>query len=198
MPDATLPPHPRGRFASARLLAGEWGVFALRGAVALLFGVLTLVMPAAGLALLLAGLAAWLAIDGIATLYQAVRGPKERHRLALWIDGVLSVVAAALLLFLPMISAIALVIVFGAWAVVAGVARIIMAFRTGSWLLGLFGAVTVLLGVWLLVAPGPGLLALIWLVGFQAIVAGGLLLAMAWRLRRIHHDPHGPGTTLAA
>ena len=44
----------------------------------------------------------------------------------------------------------------------------------------------------LIAAPGPGLLALIWLVGLQAIMMGVLLIGFGWRLRRIHNDPHGP------
>jgi uncharacterized membrane protein HdeD (DUF308 family) len=90
----------------------------------------------------------------------------------------------------PALSAVALVIFCGVWIAAAGVFRLIQAFQSKGVLLGLYGAVTILLGAWLIAAPGPGLLALIWLIGVQAIIAGGLLLALGWRLRRIAHDPH--------
>jgi uncharacterized membrane protein HdeD (DUF308 family) len=172
------------RVAGTRMLASFWWVFALRGMAALLFGILAFVAPKASLALILAILAAWLAIDGVATLAQAISCPKERRRLGFWIDGILSLAAAAALLMLPLVSAVALVILVGAWAIVAGVARLVLAFRTGIVLLGAFGALTVVLGAWLLVAPGPGLLALIWVVGLRATAAGFVLLVLAWRLRR--------------
>lgn len=73
-----------------------------------------------------------------------------------------------------------------------GVLRLVLAFRIGSVLMGLLGAVAILLGAWLIAAPGPGLLTLIWMVGLQAMMAGGLLLGLGWRLRRVHHDPRGP------
>lgn len=181
-------------FGGVRPPSRDWWVFALRGALAVLFGLLAFVAPKTSLAIILGMLAAWLAIDGVATLAQAISAPKERRRLGFWVDGVLSLTAAAVLLFLPLLSAVTLVIVVGAWAVIAGIARLVLAFRIGSVLLGVFGAATVLLGAWLLAAPGPGLLALIWVVGLQALAGGFVLLVLAWRLRRAHREGRTPAT----
>src|SRR5205823_9834210 len=116
----------------------------------------------------------------------------ERHGVWFWVDGIVSLGAAAALLLSPVASALVLVLVTGVWAVVIGVVRLVMAFRLGSVLLGLAGAVAVFVGAWLIAAPGPGLLALIWVVGLQALVAGFLLCWLGWRLRRVAQDPHGP------
>jgi len=188
----TDPPSPAGRFAVVRMMARGWWVFILRGLVGILFAILAFLAPGAGLAVILAFLAAWMAVDGAATLYQAVKGPPERHGFWFWVDGIVSLLAAAALLIAPAISALALVLVTGFWSVAVGVLRLILAFRLGSVLMGLLGAVTIVIGVWLVVAPGPGLLALIWLVGLQALIVGVLLVGYGWRLRRIHNDPHGP------
>jgi uncharacterized membrane protein HdeD (DUF308 family) len=150
-----------------------------------------------GLAFILGILAAWMAIDGVSTLYQAVKGPPERHGVWFWVDGIISVAAAFIILFAPGISALTLVWVTGFWSMAIGVARLMMAFRLGSILMGLFGAISVFFGVWLVLNPGPGLVALIWIVGIEAIVAGALLIGFGWRLRRVHHDPHGPAASLA-
>ena len=120
------------------------------------------------------------------------------RRLVLGGRHIVSLVAAAAILFLPGLSAFALVLVAGAWSAAVGVSRLIMAFRVGNVLLGLLGAVAVVAGVWLILAPGPGLLALIWLVGLEALIVGGLLIGLGWRLRRIHHDPHGPAAAATA
>jgi uncharacterized membrane protein HdeD (DUF308 family) len=191
---ATLPAE---RFAAVRTLARGWWLFLLRGIAAIVFGLMVFVFPGAGLAVILAFVAAWMAVDGIASLVQAARGapdPTGRHRSRTWLtlDGVFSVLFALFVLFMPGLSAVALVIAVGAWAMVVGVLRLVLAWRAGNWLLGLLGAISVLIGIWLMAAPGPGLLALIWWIGIEAIMVGVLFIAFGWRLRKIAHDPHGP------
>src|SRR3712207_1776866 len=73
------PPSLDGRFPLVRRMAAGWWVFVLRGVVAILFGLMAFLAPGAGLAFILGVLAAWMAIDGVSTLYQAVKGPPERH-----------------------------------------------------------------------------------------------------------------------
>lgn len=191
-----------GRFPAIRALARGWWLFMLRGVAGIVFGVLAWLLPGAGLVFILAFLAAWLAVDGVAALVQAARGgpdPQGRHRSRTWlaIDGVLSILTALIVLLLPGLSAVALVIMVGAWAIAVGALRVVLGWRAGDWLLGLLGALSVLVGIWLVIAPGPGLLALIWLVGFQAVLTGFLFLAFGWRLRRVAQDPHGPDAATA-
>lgn len=194
----TPPAEPGGRFGAVRALARGWWLLMLRGVLGILFGILIFLFPGAGLAFILAFLAAWVIFDGAASLVHAVRGaadPTGRHRSRTWLalDGVASVVLGVLILMAPGLSALLLVICIGAWALVVGVFRIIMAWRAGSWTLGLLGAVSVLAGLWLMAAPGPGLLAVIWIVAIEAIAMGVLFLALGWRLRKVANDPHGPG-----
>lgn len=184
---AGIPPAP---IHLLRTLAKGWWLFMLRGLVAILFAGIAFALPAAGLAVMLAFLAAWLAVEGATTLWHAAADKDRHHGLWFWLDGLVSLAAAALLLLWPGESAIGLVIVTGAWAVAVGLLRLVLAFRTSSVLLGLLGAVTVFFGAWMVAQPGPGLLALIWLVGLQALVMGAVLVGLGWRLRRIAQDPH--------
>jgi uncharacterized membrane protein HdeD (DUF308 family) len=188
------------RFAAIRSLARSWWLFVLRGVLGILFGIAVWLLPGAGLAFILAFLAAWLFVDGAVSIAQAVRGgpdPTGRHRSRTWlgIDGVLSLLMAVVVVLLPGLSAVALVLMVGAWAIAVGVLRIVLGWRAGDWMLGALGALSVLVGIWLVVAPGPGILALIWLVGLQATVMGFLFLAFGWRLRRVANDPHEPVLT---
>ena len=48
----------------------------------------------------------------------------------------------------------------------------------------LAGAVSIVFGVALLVAPGPGALALLWLIGAWAILFGAALVVLSLRLRK--------------
>jgi len=194
MSDASMNhPNLAGRFLVVRMMARGWWVFVLRGVVAILFGILAFLLPGLGLAVIIGILAAWMLLDGIGTLYQAVKGPPERHGFWFWLDGIVSIIAAAALLFLPLASAIALVLVAGVWSIVIGVFRLVLAFRLASVLMGLLGALNIFIGAWLIAQPGPGLLALIWVVGLEAIIAGVLMIGLGWRLRRVHHEPHGAG-----
>lgn len=195
MSATTMPMPAQGRFRAIRTLASGWWLLLLRGVVSILFGAIAFLAPALGLAVILGMLAAWLAIDGAITLWHAFSGRRALPGIRrpgtgwLWLDGLLSLIGAGVLLAMPIASAFILVLMVGAWSIVAGVFRIILAIRTGSGMLGLWGALSVAVGFWLLAQPGPGLLALIWMVAIQAVVGGALLIAFAFRLRHIHNDP---------
>jgi len=189
------PPSLTGRFPMVRSMAQGWWVFMLRGAVAILFGLLAFLNPGTGLAFILGILAAWMMIDGIGTLYQAYKGTTQKHRAWVWLDGIVSLVAGITVLFAPGMSALLLVFVTGFWAIATGGIRIYMAFRIGSILLGVMGAISIFFGAWMVLNPGPGLLALVWIIGFEAIMLGAVMLGFGWRLRKIANDPHGPHAT---
>ncbi|MBX9698524.1 MAG: HdeD family acid-resistance protein [Acetobacteraceae bacterium] len=187
------PAHHLAGFPLVRLMARGWWVFVLRGVAAILFGILAFLFPGLGLVFILAFLAAWMVVDGVGSIYQAVNhGPDTagRSRTWLWIDGIIALGAAAVVLFMPGIAGLGLVIVAGAWFLLAGITRLVLAFRLSSILLGILGALNILIGAWLIARPGPGLLAVIWLIALEAIVMGALMIGLGFRLRRIHDDPH--------
>ena len=177
-----LPGHARVLILQG--MARHWWAFVLRGAAAIAFGVLTLLNPGLSIFALLALLAAWLAVEGGATIWQAIAG-KGPHGGWTWLDGLLSLAAAAALLLAPGLSLFLFVLMAGGLAVAVGVARIVLAFRAADVLLGLLGAVTVLFGAVLLTRPGQGLLALVWIVAIEALVMGAILVALGFRLKRL-------------
>ena len=52
-----------------------------------------------------------------------------------------------------------------------------------AWLIGLSGIVSMVFGAYLLVVPSDGALALVYLIGFYALFAGVMDIAMGARLR---------------
>jgi uncharacterized membrane protein HdeD (DUF308 family) len=99
-----------------------------------------------------------------------------------------SVLAGLVAFFWTGLTALALVMLIGAWSIIIGAAEIAAAVRLrrqieGEWLLGLSGVLSVLFGILLLIAPGAGMVALAIWIGAYAIALGVLLVALALRLR---------------
>ncbi|MDN3712379.1 DUF308 domain-containing protein [Paracoccus cavernae] len=100
----------------------------------------------------------------------------------------LSIIIGLMALFWTESTALALVIWIAAWAMVAGVMRIIAAIRLrneieGEWALGLSGLLMVLWGLALAVMPAAGILSLTWLFGLFAIVIGVVMILLAFRVK---------------
>ena len=175
-----------------RLMARNWWVFALRGAAGILFGLVAFLAPGLGLSVLLTFLGAWMLLDGVGSIYQAVTQEDAvdgSSKAWLWVDGTVALGDGIFILAMPGAAAFGLVIATGAWFVVGGIARLMLAFRLSSFPLGGLGAIGVLVGAWLIVSPGAGLLAVMWLIGLAAIAIGALMISFGWRLRRVHTDP---------
>ncbi|MGG5820570.1 HdeD family acid-resistance protein [Falsiroseomonas sp. HW251] len=186
---------PMGRFPAVRAMAQGWWLFVLRGVASMLLGLMVLLSPGAGILVFLTFIAVWAIFDGVASLVHAARGepdPSGRHRSRTWLalDGIASVLFGILVLMAPGLSAAVLVICIGAWAAVTGVLRLVLAFRTGSWTLGLLGLIAVLAGIYMMAAPMIGAIVLVWVIGIEALMMGGLFVAFGLRLRKVANDPH--------
>ncbi|PRY62397.1 uncharacterized membrane protein HdeD (DUF308 family) [Glycomyces artemisiae] len=90
------------------------------------------------------------------------------------VRGIFTIVFGALAVFWPGITLLALVILFGAYAVVDGITAIVMGLRrhTGRGFLIFMGVLGVVAGVIALVWPGISALALLYVIAFWAIVTG--------------------------
>jgi uncharacterized membrane protein HdeD (DUF308 family) len=121
----------------------------------------------------------------------------SRHWWALALRGVAAILFGVLALVWPGITVYALVIVFGAYALVDGLFTVAAAFgdrdRTrarGSraWLIAR-GIAGILTGIIAAVWPGITALALLWLIGSWAIVTGVLDVVAAIQLRKqLRHE----------
>jgi uncharacterized membrane protein HdeD (DUF308 family) len=168
--------------------SNRWALV-LRGLVALLFGIVTFVWPEVSLTALVFLFGAYALADGLFTAVAAFRAPEGyRYWWALLLEGVFGVAAGVLAFVWPGITALVLLYLIAAWAVVTGVFEIAAAVRlrrliSGEWLLALGGVLSVLFGVMLMAWPGAGALAVLWLIGAYAILFGALLMALGFRLR---------------
>jgi uncharacterized membrane protein HdeD (DUF308 family) len=105
------------------------------------------------------------------------------------VSGILGIAAGAVTFLWPGMTALILIVFIGAWSLARGVFEIIDAIRLrkqieNEWTLALMGLLSVVFGLAVLIAPGAGALALIWVIGAYAVVLGILLVALAIKLRR--------------
>jgi uncharacterized membrane protein HdeD (DUF308 family) len=177
------------------LMAKNWWVIALRGVAAIAFGILTIVWPTLSLLGIVYLFGAYALVDGISSILAAVRGePATRgHGLLIAIIGFAGVIAGLIAFVNPSLTVITLLYVIGAWAIVVGVTQVIAAYRLrkeieGEWLLAIGGVASVAFGALILIAPGAGVLSLLALIATFAIIFGASLLALAWRLRKMHTE----------
>lgn len=172
------------------VLARNWGWIALRGVVALLFGFVALINPALTLVALVFLFGAYAVIDGLLIIASAViNRRRRRHWVAFLVSGVFAVAVGIVTFVLPSVTALVLLYLIAAWALVTGIAEIIVAIRLrkvieGEWMLILAGVLAVLFGLLLFLFPGAGALAMVWWIGIYALVTGILLIAFSLRLRR--------------
>ncbi len=133
--------------------------------------------------------AAYAMIGGFASISAAVQNRKSNSEW--WLPlllGLIGLLAGAIAILNPGLTAVVLVLLMGATALAGGIIDIAMAIRLrkviqGKGFLILNGIVSILFGVFVLFFPGAGALALIWLISIYAVVTGVLLLALAWRAK---------------
>src|ERR1700675_1583489 len=99
------------------LAAQNWGMFVLRGILALALGVLAFAAPAPTLAALILVFAAYAIVDGIfAIAFGAVTPGGTRWLLV--IAGILGIAIGVYTLVSPQVTAVALVLLIGSFAIV--------------------------------------------------------------------------------
>jgi uncharacterized membrane protein HdeD (DUF308 family) len=172
------------------VVTGNWWVLALRGVLAVLFGLLAFIAPVATLTVLVLFWGAFALVDGIFAIVAAFRVAGGRGRWWLIIEGVLGILAGIVTFLYPGLTALVLLYIIAFWAILLGIMRIVTAISLrreiqNEWLMILGGALTVIFGILLIVLPGPGLLSLTWLIGIWALIFGIALIALAFRVRNM-------------
>ncbi|HEV8438481.1 MAG TPA: HdeD family acid-resistance protein [Methylomirabilota bacterium] len=181
------------------VLVRNWWALALRGLLAILFGLIAFLMPGVTLAVLILLFGAYALVDGVLAIIAGLRAAARHER---WwpfaLEGLVNIVAGIITFVIPAATAFALLFLVGFWAMFTGMLRIVAAVRLrkeieGEWLLILNGILSVLFGVLLVALPLLGLVTLVWMIGAYALVRGIVLVGLAFRLRG-HAGRLGPAS----
>jgi uncharacterized membrane protein HdeD (DUF308 family) len=162
----------------------SWWPLLFRGIFALIFGLIALIFPGIALFALVFVFGVYALLDGIMAVYIAI---KERHMLPRWgwllAEGIAGIVLGLVAFLWPGETALILLYIVAAWAIVTGVMEIGTAFVGKDWLFGIAGVISIVFGLFLFAFPGAGLLSVLWIVGIYAIVFGILFIVSAFQLR---------------
>jgi len=172
-------------------LSRFWWALVLRGAVAVLFGLIAFFSPGVTLVALVILFGAYAFVDGIAGVILGIKEFGERER---WwgtlLSGIVGVGAGIVTFLMPGLTALALLTLIAVWAIMRGILDIVAAIRLrhaieGEWLLALAGVLSVAFGLLLIVRPLAGALAVVWWIGAYALLLGVVLIVLGFRARSL-------------
>src|SRR5512143_2895307 len=110
------------------ILVGNWWAVALRGGVAVIFGILAVALPGIAIFWLAVLFGAYMLIDGVFAIIAGVRA--AQHHARWWpfaLEGVADIAAGLIVVAFPSI----IVILVAIWAIVTGVLMISAGFAPG-------------------------------------------------------------------
>ena len=163
----------------------HWWVLTVRGALAVLFGVLAVFWPGAALAALAIVFGVYALAHGATAGYLAWQAPSG-ERAALVMEAVIGCVIGLLGIIMPLLVAGVLIVLFAVWAVLTGAVEIASAIRlrkeiSDEWMYILGGALSICFGIAVLIVPD----LVAFMIGFYAILFGAVFIVLSLRLRRM-------------
>jgi len=170
-------------------LARNWWTVALRGAIAIIFGLVALCWPTLTLASLVYLFASFWLVGGILLAIAAFRERlQDTHSRLLLVEGIIGVAVGAIAFISPGIAGFVLLYLIAIWAIGTGLFEIIASIQlrqtiVNEWLPAVAGIVSVIFGVMLITWPVAQALAILWLIAAYNILFGTLLLILGLRLR---------------
>ena len=176
-----------GKMAETQLNKVRWAL-GLSGALSVAFAVAIIVWPNISLYSLVLVFGAFALARGVFGLIAAIGSPIKNGRGWLVLSSLSGIAVGVLVFFWTDMSALALLYVIGAYAIVLGIFVVGGAFRLpldggDTALLALTGVVSILFGIVMFAKPGDGALILLALIAAYALIVGvtELTVAIGWK-----------------
>ena len=171
-----------------RPIARYWWLWVAFGLLSIVAGAIALANPDLSLVALSVLFGCWLIAVGFFDVLGGVmaEGADTARRVLAVLLGVISLIAGVMCLRLPGAGLLALVIVVGAYLIVAGVLQIAGAVGDDQpWLAFAMGVVNLVLGILILALPDLSLVTFALLFGIGLVVRGALAVWVGLQLRRV-------------
>ncbi|HTV92631.1 MAG TPA: HdeD family acid-resistance protein [Verrucomicrobiae bacterium] len=174
-----------------RDITGKWWLLLLRGLAAVVVGVIAFVYPGDALTALVLVLGIYAFVAGVLALWAAAAGIGGDYGWALFLEGIIAIIAALLIWSWPLASALAFVYFVAAWLIVSGILQITAGVRlrdiiNNEWLYILSGVVSIVFGVWVFRNGSQGVVAVAYLIGWYFLLYGLLQIGVSFRVRSMH------------
>lgn len=171
-------------------LSKNWWMLTLKGVLLIAFGIFAFINPTLTAATLAIWFAALIIADGIFTIIAALRSWQEREdKWLVLAEGAISLILGLLLFITPGITLLMISFAIALWFIFSGISRMAMAIQLRkeiegeAWLIA-GGIISVVFGLVIFAHPALGYGSLIWMIGFFALVAGILMVAVSFKLRK--------------
>lgn len=177
-----------------RTMARNWWTFLVRGILAILFGIVAILWPDLTVTALVIFFGAFALVDGIFAIAAAIVGATgDTPRWLLVVEGILGIAVGVVAWLWPGLTAVTLLYFIAAWAILTGIIEIAGAISLrreieNEWMLGIAGALSVLLGIVFIAFPIAALTTIALVAGVYALIFGVILIALAFRLRGLSQD----------
>jgi len=185
------PASPRARPVIGRAVTNYWWAVALRGVLAIAFGMMLLLLPGLVADAVVVLFGAYAIVDGVLSLAALPRARSaERRRGALLIEALICIVAGLVAVLLPGIVVLGFVYFVAAWALLSGGALLFghSTALINGWFKVFVAVASIVFGLLVLVTPSAGLFAITLWMAVYAFLFGAALINLALQLRRWNTD----------
>ena len=187
MSTSTAAPEPGLARGPARWL------ISLAGLLSIAAGVIVLFKPGGSLVTLTVIAGVFVLVDAIVEVGAALLGRTENRALTAML-GVLGALAGVLLIRHPVAGIVWAALLIGAWLLIGGITRMIVAFDATehrAWQ-ALVGAVQLIAGIVIVASPGIGFATLALFVGISFVMNGLAMFALGWAMHEVDERTAAP------
>ena len=171
------------------LLINRWWIVAVRGTLAVAFGVAAFLAPERTLVVMVSLFGIFALADGFFTMGAGL----ALNWLTLFLEGIFGGAIGLVTLLAPAAAELAFVYLIVAWAIINGVMELAGAYSLrkqvngplvrGEWLLAASGVLSLVFGVAMAAGSPADVVPFMWMVGGFAMLSGMLLTALALNIR---------------
>ncbi len=167
----------------------NWWVLSLNGLIAILFGIVALQVPAETIMKFISVFGYLILVSGVIIIIVAFSNLKKKRSMVLWLlEGILNLAIGIIIIFNSTGSLDLFLVFFGIWALILGVAQVVIGFmlkehQSGKKLLIINAIIWIALAIILFYNPLATDNSFKIICGIVAILAGFLLLIISFMVK---------------